>query len=64
MQEVKFAKVHMFPYSSRERTRSALLPNKVPQEMIRERKMQHLHLSEQHSFDLRDRFVEETECAY
>jgi threonylcarbamoyladenosine tRNA methylthiotransferase MtaB len=57
MSEVKFAKVHMFPYSERPRTRAALMPNKVPQEIIRERKQEVLRLSEQIAYELRERFV-------
>jgi threonylcarbamoyladenosine tRNA methylthiotransferase MtaB len=57
MKQVKFAKVHMFPYSDRPRTRSALMPNKVPQEVIKERKQEVLRLAEQLSFDLRNQFL-------
>lgn len=57
MREVKFAKVHMFPYSERPRTRAALMPNKVPQEAIRDRKQQVLRQSEQLAFDLREKYV-------
>lgn len=57
MKQVKFAKVHMFPYSDRPRTRSVLMPNKVPQEIIKERKQEVLRLAEQLSFELRDQFI-------
>lgn len=57
MREVKFAKVHMFPYSDRPRTRSALMPNKVPHEVIKERKQQILRLAEELSLDLRNQFL-------
>lgn len=57
MRQVKFAKVHMFPYSDRPRTRSVLMPNKVPQEIIKERKQSVLRLSEQLSFDLRNGYL-------
>lgn len=57
MREVKFAKVHMFPYSDRPRTRAALMPNKVPQEIIRERKQEVLRLSEQIAYDLRNEYI-------
>lgn len=57
MKQVKFAKVHMFPYSDRPRTRSALMPNKVPQEVIKERKQEVLRLAEQLAFELRNRFL-------
>lgn len=57
MEEVKFAKVHMFPYSERPRTRAALMPNKVPQEIIKERKQEILRRAEKTSFDLRENYI-------
>jgi threonylcarbamoyladenosine tRNA methylthiotransferase MtaB len=57
MRQVKFAKVHMFPYSDRPRTRSALMPNKVPQEIMRERKQKVLRLAEELSFELRESYI-------
>lgn len=55
--QVKFAKVHMFPYSRRERTRAALFPNQIPQEVIETRKMKVLHLAEKVAFELREEFL-------
>jgi threonylcarbamoyladenosine tRNA methylthiotransferase MtaB len=57
MREVQFAKVHMFPYSERPRTRAALMPNKVPSGVIKERKQVILREAEQVAFQLRERFV-------
>ena len=57
VQQVKFAKVHMFPYSPRKRTRAALYPNKVPQDVIRRRKQELLRLAEKTGFELRQKFV-------
>lgn len=57
MREVQFAKVHMFPYSERPRTRAALMPNKVPPEVIKARKQEVLRVSEQIAFDLRQAYV-------
>lgn len=57
MKEIQFAKVHMFPYSDRPRTRSALMPNKVPQDEIKRRKNEVLRLSEAYSFDLRENYL-------
>lgn len=57
MHEVHFAKVHMFPYSDRPRTRAALYPNKVPPETIKERKQKVLRAAEQSAFALREQFV-------
>jgi len=52
-----FAKVHMFPYSKRERTRAALYPNQVPPEIMNERKQALLRLAEKKGFALRNQFV-------
>lgn len=60
IREVQFAKVHMFPYSKRERTRAALYPNQVPQEILSARKEQVLRLAEEASFNLRQQFVGRT----
>lgn len=57
MQEVKFAKVHMFPYSERKKTRAALYPNKVPQEIIQDRKQKVLRASEKTAFELREKYI-------
>jgi threonylcarbamoyladenosine tRNA methylthiotransferase MtaB len=57
MKEVKFAKVHMFPYSERARTRAALFPNKIPPDVIKTRKQAILRACEEHSYELRNRFV-------
>ena len=57
IEQVQFAKVHMFPYSPRERTRAALYPNRVPSEVIHRRKQEVMRLSEQVAFQLRERFV-------
>jgi len=58
--QVKFAKVHMFPYSPRKRTRAALYPNKIPHDVIRQRKQELLRLAEKTAFELRERFVGRT----
>lgn len=57
MKQVKFAKVHMFPYSDRPRTRSALMPNKVHPEVMKKRKQEILRLAEQTGFELRNQFL-------
>lgn len=57
MDKVRFAKVHMFPYSPRERTRAALYPNRVPEGVVQERKQRLLRLAEKHAFELRGRYV-------
>ncbi len=60
MREVKFAKVHMFPYSKRPRTRAALYTDVVDPDTIKARKNQVLRLSEELSYQLRDPYVGKT----
>ncbi|MCH9610804.1 MAG: Threonylcarbamoyladenosine tRNA methylthiotransferase MtaB [Chlamydiales bacterium] len=57
VKEVQFAKVHMFPYSKRERTRAALYDDEVAPQLIAERKQRLLRLAEQVAFDLRQNYV-------
>lgn len=57
IEKVQFAKVHMFPYSPRKKTRAALYPNAVSADVIRARKQFLLRSAEKTSFDLRQRFV-------
>lgn len=57
VREVEFAKVHMFPYSRRERTRAALYPDQVDSSVMMERKQRLLRLSEEVGFSLRVRYV-------
>lgn len=57
MQYVKFAKVHMFPYSDRPRTRSMLMPNKISHELIKKRKQEILRMAEKTAFQLRENYV-------
>lgn len=60
MREVCFAKVHMFPYSDRPRTRSALMPDKIPVGVIKKRKAEILRVAEECAYELRDRYVGRT----
>lgn len=60
MRTVQFAKVHMFPYSPRPRTRAALYPDQIAPEIMRERKTRVLRLAEELSYDLRARYVGKT----
>ena len=57
MKETKFTKVHMFPYSPRERTRAALYPNQIPPDIMRIRKQEVMRLSEQMAVQLREQFL-------
>lgn len=60
MRTVKFAKVHMFPYSPRERTRAATYPNQVAPAILNQRKQEVIRLSEQIAFELRSQFLGRT----
>jgi threonylcarbamoyladenosine tRNA methylthiotransferase MtaB len=60
VEKVQFAKVHMFPYSPRKRTRAFLYPNQVPPDVMKQRKQQLLHLAEKASFHLREKFLGRT----
>jgi threonylcarbamoyladenosine tRNA methylthiotransferase MtaB len=57
---VRFAKVHMFPYSPRQRTRAALYPNQISSEVIQERKQRLLRRAEEVAFALRAAYVGRT----
>lgn len=60
VREVEFAKVHIFPYSPRKRTRAALYPNQVAQEIIQKRKAILSKAAEHAAFSLRNRFLGKT----
>ena len=60
MDYVRFAKVHMFPYSPRPRTRAALYPNRIDPTVINTRKRQVLRLAEEHAYFLREKYVGST----
>jgi threonylcarbamoyladenosine tRNA methylthiotransferase MtaB len=57
VKKVKFSKVHMFPYSARPRTRSALYKDPVPLEVIQKRKQEMLREAERAAFSLREQFI-------
>jgi threonylcarbamoyladenosine tRNA methylthiotransferase MtaB len=57
IREVKFAKVHMFPFSPRPRTRAATYPGRVSQQEVKRRKQKVLRLSEQAAYELREPYV-------
>ena len=58
--EVRFAKVHMFPYSPRPRTRAATYTDPVPGDIARERKQRLLRHAERVGWELRDQYVGRT----
>ncbi|MEZ5314830.1 MAG: tRNA (N(6)-L-threonylcarbamoyladenosine(37)-C(2))-methylthiotransferase MtaB [Chlamydiales bacterium] len=57
MKEVQFAKVHMFPYSRRKRTRANLYPRQISQDIINTRKAKLMQVAEQEAFALREKYV-------
>lgn len=57
IEQLKFAKVHMFPYSERPRTRAALYSDKVPSDVMAERKARLLKAAERAAFALREEYV-------
>ncbi len=57
MKKVNFAKVHMFPYSPRPRTRAFSYPDQVDPLTLSKRKNELLRLSEKNAFDLREQFI-------
>lgn len=57
MKEVRFAKVHMFPFSLRPGTRAARFTDFVADEVIAERKQELMRLSEQVGYRLREDYV-------
>lgn len=56
IEEVEFAKVHMFPFSPRKRTRAALYPNRVEGKILQQRKEECLSVIEKTGFSLREKF--------
>jgi threonylcarbamoyladenosine tRNA methylthiotransferase MtaB len=56
MEQVQFAKVHMFPFSPRERTRAATYPQ-LPKEVIEARKQIILRQAEKQAFEMRAPYV-------
>jgi threonylcarbamoyladenosine tRNA methylthiotransferase MtaB len=60
IREVQFAKVHMFPFSPRERTRAALYPHQITREIMEERKNAVLRLAEEVAYSLRNQYVGRT----
>lgn len=57
LQEVQFAKVHMFPYSARPQTKAARFTDVVDPKIITQRKTQLLHACEKSSYSLREQYV-------
>lgn len=57
VEKICFAKVHMFPFSPRERTKAASMPNQVKSEELKKRKQQLLQAAERAAYRLREKFI-------
>ncbi len=57
---VEFAKVHMFPYSDREKTRASRMENKIPKEVMERRRQELMKVAKKQAFTLRERYVGRT----
>ncbi|MFN0065590.1 MAG: tRNA (N(6)-L-threonylcarbamoyladenosine(37)-C(2))-methylthiotransferase MtaB [Chlamydiales bacterium] len=60
VRDVQFAKVHMFPYSARKKTRAALYLDQIRDEVKAERKSRLLRLAEEVAYSLRNSYVGQT----
>ncbi len=60
LEEVRFTKVHIFPYSERPKTRASFIPEKVPVELMKERKRKLSELAEKMASSIRDEYVGRT----
>ena len=54
---VEFAKVHMFPYSDREKTRSSRMEGKVPKPVMEVRRQKLMKVAKAQGIKLRDQYV-------
>lgn len=57
IREIRFAKVHMFPYSKRPKTRASYFTDVIAPDVIQERKRLVLEEAERVAFDLREGYV-------
>lgn len=57
IEKTGFLKVHMFPYSVRERTKAALFTDQVSDAIKTQRKLEILHLSEKVAFQARNAYL-------
>jgi threonylcarbamoyladenosine tRNA methylthiotransferase MtaB len=58
IEQTRFSKVHMFPFSARPQTKAARFTDTVDPKVISQRKSELLHASEQHAFELRQQYLE------
>ena len=57
LSRIPFAKVHVFPYSDRPKTRASRMPNKIPLDVIQKRKALLLKRAEACAYQLREHFI-------
>ncbi len=60
IRSIRFAKVHMFPYSDRPKTRASRMEDKISQQVIEQRKQALLKVAQQTAFSLRETYVGRT----
>ena len=60
VREVRFAKVHFFPYSPRKRTRAALYSGRLTPQLMQERKSELLRVCDAAAFEKRSQFLGRT----
>ena len=60
IKHVRFAKVHMFPYSDRPKTRASRMPNKISQEVINKRRTHLLKCAAETALNLRENYIGRT----
>lgn len=60
IEKVEFAKVHMFPYSDREKTRASRMDNKVSKAVMESRRQILMQAAAKQSFALREKYIGRT----
>lgn len=60
LRQVQFAKVHIFPYSPRERTRAVFFPSSVASSIVSQRKEEMQKVANQMAYELREKFMHRT----
>ncbi|MCH9621529.1 MAG: Threonylcarbamoyladenosine tRNA methylthiotransferase MtaB [Chlamydiia bacterium] len=54
---VEFAKVHMFPYSDREKTRASRMEEKIPKPVMETRRQELMKVAKRQGYKLREKYV-------
>ena len=61
IKKIKFAKVHVFPYSKRDGTKAARMKNQIPEEIKKKRAKQLIELSEKLEYKYFKKFINKNE---